>query len=194
MDFFQNLFLESPIRLGVLTLIVLAAALYARRRYMETFGKHILPAAAVLLAALFAIQYLVVTDREEIEKALEEFVAAIEANDSARIDAAISDDYSSEAMVKQDIVAFIERTLSRLKIYDTRFHRRDVTVQDEPAEMIVAARATVSVEGGVGEMHWGSWRIDWLREGGTWRIVAIRPIMLDTQEISGMKGLRGVIP
>lgn len=194
MDFFQQLFLESPIRLGVFSLIAVAAALYARRRYIETFGKHLVPVAGGLITALFAIQYLVVTDREEIEQALEEFVAAIEANDSAHIDAAISDEYDSEGMVKQDILAVIVRALSRLKIYDTRFHRRDVVVREKRAEMIVAARATVSVEGGVGEMHFGSWRIDWIREGGVWQITGIRPILLDTQEIAGMKGLRGIIP
>ena len=194
MDFLQQLFLESPIRLGIFSLIFFAAALYARRRFIETFGKHLIPEAVGLVAILFVLQYFVVTDREEVLQALDEFVAAIEANDSDRIDGAISVKYDSEDMGQEDILAFIDRTLQRMKIYDTRFHRRDVTVRDGAAEVIVGARATVSVDSGVGEMHWGSWRIDWLREGGAWRIVAIRPIMLDAQEIGGMKGLRGVVP
>jgi hypothetical protein len=194
MDFFQKLFLESPIRLGVFSLILLAVALYARRRYIETFGKHLVTAAVGLIAALFALQYLVVTDREEIVQALDDFVAAIEVDDSARIDAAISEEYDSEGLGEQDILGFIERTMRRMKIYDTRFHRRDVEVENERGGMIIAARATVSIEGGVGEMHFGSWRIDWLREGGAWRIIAIVPIKLDAHDVAGMKGLRGIVP
>jgi len=43
-------------------------------------------------------------------------------------------------------------------------------------------------------MHWGSWRIDWRHEAGTWRITAIRPQMLDSRGVRGMKDLRGILP
>lgn len=194
MDFFQQLFLESPIRLGVFSFAILSIALFARRRYIDTFGRKVVPATASLIVALFAIQYFVTTDREEVLQAMDEFVATIESNDTPRIEAAISDQYESEGMARDDIAEFIRRTLGRIKIYDTRFHRRDVTVQGDRAETIIAARATVSIEGGVGEMHWGSWRIDWGREAGAWRIISLRPLMLDAQEIRGMKDLRGVMP
>jgi hypothetical protein len=194
MDFLQRLFLESPIFLGFFSFIVLAVALFARRRYIDSFGPWLVPGALGLFAALFAVQYFVVTDREEILGALENFVAAIEANSPARIDGAISAQYESEGMGKDEILGFIHGTLARMKIYDTRFHRRDVTMQADHGEMILAARATVSIDGGVGGMHWGSWRIDWVREDGVWRISAIRPTMIDGQEIRGMRGLRGVVP
>ncbi len=194
MDFLQQLFLESPVRLGIFSFVILAIALFARRRYIDTFGPRLLPVTLSLIAVLFAIQFFVTTDREEILQALDEFVAAIESNNAVHIDSSISDRYESEEMNKDDIRAFLGRVLARMKVYDTRFHRRDVEVQGDRAEMIVAARATVSVEGGVGEMHWGSWRIDWRHEAGTWRITAIRPRMLDSRDVRGMKDLRGILP
>ncbi len=194
MDFLQQLFLESPVRLGIFGFILLAIALFARRRYLDTFGPRLVPATLAAIALLFTLQLFVVTDREEILSTMDELVAAIEVKDFAFFDRVISEQYESEDMGKAEIVGFIRGTLDHVKIYDTRLHRRDVTVTDDRAEMILAARATISIDGGVGQMHWGNWQIGWHQEGDAWRIIAIRPLMLDAQEIRGMKNLRRITP
>lgn len=194
MDFLQRLFLESPVHLGIFSFILLAIALYARRRYLDTFGPRLVPATLAAIALLFAIQRVVMTDRERILKSMDEFVAAIEVKDSTLVDRTLSEQYDSEEMGKAEIAGCIRGILDQVKIYDTRFHRRDVTVTDDRADMLLAARATISIDGGVGQMHWGSWRIGWRREGGVWRIIAIRPLMLDAREIRGMNELRRITP
>jgi hypothetical protein len=81
-----------------------------------------------------------------------------------------------------------------MKIYDTRYRRRDVVVNGTLADMVLGARATVSVDGGVGQMHWGRWRLQWTRDGDAWKIVDLRPEMIDGMEFSSLGDLRGVVP
>lgn len=197
MDFLQAVFFESPIRLAILAFVLLTAALVARRRYTDTWGPRAVPGALALVALLFVLQWAVVTDRERISRATDRLIAAVEAADSAALADLFSDTYDSEGMDKAAIVEFIETALKRVRIYDTRTHRRDITVDGSTAELILAARATVSVGGDVGQLHWGAWRLTWREEtdaADRWRITALQPSMLDGTEFTTLKHLRAAIP
>lgn len=197
MDFLQALFFESPIRLAILAFVLLTAALVARRRYTDTWGSRAVPGAVALVVLLFVLQWAVVTDRERISRATDRLIAAVEGADSAALADLFSDAYDSEGMDKAAIIEFIETALKRVRIYDTRTHRRDITVDGRTAELILAARATVSVGGDVGQLHWGAWRLTWREEPDApdrWRITALQPRMLDGTEFTSLKHLRGVIP
>jgi len=213
MDFVQTLFLESPIRLGVLAFILMSAALVVRKRMAFSFDdasdrtsgggvghavlhpRAIVPGTTALIALLFAVQYAVVTDRERISLATDRFIAAAERADSAALADLFSDGYDSEGMDKAAVLEFIETALARVRIYDTRTHRRDITVTGRRAELILAARATVSVGGDVGQLHWGAWRLAWAEDAdGGWRITALEPRLLDGVEFASLASVRGVIP
>lgn len=206
MGFLQALFFESPIRLAILAFALLTAALVARRRYTDTWGPRAVPGALALVALLFILQWAVVTDRERISRATDRLIAAVEGADSAALADLFSDAYDSEGMDKAAILEFIETALKRVRIYDTRTHRRDITEggmaadsggHGNAAELILAARATVSVGGDVGQLHWGAWRLTWREEPDApdrWRITALQPRMLDGTEFTTLKHLRGVIP
>lgn len=214
MDFAQTLFLESPIRLGILAFILMSAALVIRRRMVFAVDdasdgagggvgraifnpRAIVPGTFALVALLFAVQYAVVTDRERISLVTNRFIAAVERADRAALADLFSDQYDSEGMDKTAVLEFIETALARVRIYDTRKHRRDITVTGRNAELILAARATVSVGGDVGQLHWGAWRLAWAKEAdadGGWRITALQPRLLDGVEFSTLTSVRGVIP
>lgn len=214
MDFVQTLFLESPIRLGILSFILMSAALVIRKRMAYSFDdasdragggagraflhpRAIAPGTLLVIALLFAVQYGVVTDRERISLATDRFIAAVERADRAALADLFSDQYDSEELDKAAVLEFIETALARVRIYDTRTHRRDITVIGRRAELILAARATVSVGGDVGQLHWGAWRLAWAKEAdaaGGWRITALQPRLLDGVEFATLASVRGVIP
>lgn len=194
MDFVQKLFFESPIYLGIFSFVLFGVSLLVRRARRETLGRWIAPATVGLIVLLFVSQSLVVTQREQILGAADRFISAVENRNTAALRAIISETYESEGMDAAAIIAYIDGALERISIYDTRTHRRDVTVDGNRAEMLLAARATVRIGGDVGQMHWGSWRLGWAREGSAWRITSIRPIMIDGIEFRSLGELRGQIP
>ena len=97
-------------------------------------------------------------------------------------------------MAHDEFVAFIDSILENASIRDSRFQRRDVEIRGASARMTLGARATVSIRGGIGQLHWGVWRIDWLQERDRWRIVAVAPEMIDGYPIATLRRLRGYLP
>lgn len=195
MAFLQNLFLESPAYLGVFSFFLFGIALFIRRSRPETVGRWILPAALGLILLLFGLQSLVETQRERVWSAMLAFVGAIEAGSGPRALEYVSNDYEADGMDRAGFAEFLVGTLERYRIYDTRFHHREIMVErGQSARMVVAARATVSREGGIGELHWGRWVLEWRREAGEWRIVSIQPEMLDGVDFDSLRQLRGHLP
>lgn len=194
MDFISALFLESPVYLGVFSLFVLGTSLYIRRARPMSAGRWSVPAALGLILLLFCVQRMVTTERERIRSETQEFVAAIERKDMGAIRVTLSTAYSADEMNADAMASYLESVLARLKIYDTRFMRRDVTVRGRDADLLLTARATVSSEGGIGDMHWGTWKLGWKKEGDTWRIVSIVPVVIDGVPFDSLRQLRPYVP
>lgn len=188
MDFLNAIFLESPARLGIFCFGVMAVLLFIRRRLEGATRHRILPIGLLAMAALFGLQSLVETDRERIGLALRDFVRAIEQKNTAEIKKAVSADYDCEGLSRDDLLRLINGRLERMRIYDTLLSPM-IRVDGDTARMGLGARATVSIDGGVGEFHVGSWSLDWRREGDAWRITALRPERIDGMEITRLRDL-----
>ncbi|MCA9255083.1 MAG: hypothetical protein KDA33_05570 [Phycisphaerales bacterium] len=188
MDFLSIVFLESPWRLAIFSFLLFAVVLLTRMRVRsERWRRLSLPLTLLLIVAMFVIQKVVVTQRERILQRLDDFVAALEAPDSDALADVISLNYDSEGFDRDGFLDALERWLNQIDVHDTRYRRRDVTVNGHNAELILGAMATVHHNGGTGEDHWGRWRMGWVEEGGKWRIRSIRIEMLDAMEINQMR-------
>ncbi|MFH1417880.1 MAG: nuclear transport factor 2 family protein [Planctomycetota bacterium] len=194
MSFLQRLFFESPLWMGVFSFLLFAIVLFARRRMSGRASRLALPVVLLCIVMLFAVQGLVETEREAIYQVLDSFVKAIAEENLAGIAETIGRGYESETLDRDDIVQFIASRLDSLDIYDTRLRRRDVTIQGNRAKMVLGAIATVRVGSGAGMYHTGRWRIGWARESGEWRIVSLRPEMIDTMAFDSLRRLGASIP
>lgn len=194
MDFLTRLFLESPIRLGIFSFLLFSVVLMIRGRLSEKSARWSLPATLVLIPALFGIQHVVVTQREEIRTELRSFIAAIESHNVAAFSSPLSDGYDNEGMNRGAMLDYINARLESMRIYDTRITNDDVDINGDAAEMDLLVAATVSVQGGIGDRHIGRWRIRWQREPDGWKIVGISPRMIDMVQIGSLRELRGVVP
>jgi hypothetical protein len=192
-DFLTSVFLESPLRLGILSFLLLATALLLRRRATERTLPYILPGALALVLLLFIIQSLVVTDREQIISALGDFVGAVESRDAPRMASHIDDAFDADGLSKAALLNLINDKLAVIRIYDTSLSP-EIRAEGDTAEMILGARATVSLNGGVGEFHAGTWSLRWTRHSRGWAIIDLRPVRLDTIEIGGWRELRSLVP
>lgn len=193
MDFLASTFLESPARLGIFCFAALAALLFTRRRLEGPARHRILPMGLLAMAALFGLQSLIQTDRERIDLALREFVRAVEQKNTTAIAQAVSADYDCEGLSRDDLLRLINGRLARMRIYDSSLSPT-IRVEGDTARLGLGARATVSIDGGVGEFHVGSWSLDWRREADAWRISALRPERIDGIEITRLRDLTQYTP
>ncbi len=194
MSLLRAILFESPIWLGVGSFVLFAAVVLGRRRWTGTARAYALPGVMVLTAVLFVLQWVVVTDRERILAALDGFVAGIAAEQTPAWARFIDDGYEGEDQDRDAVVALIQSALTSVDVYDTRLRRRDVTVDDDRAEMVLGAVATVRLRGGAGAFHTGRWRIGWARGAEGWRIRSIRPERIDTMAVGGLKELIRSMP
>ncbi len=174
MRFFTHLLFESPLRLGAFSFLLFGAMLFARQRWEPGAARRYgIPATLLIISLLFVIQELVVTQREEIRLAMDAFVSAIEREDTSSIGGALARDYAGEGMDREEFTEQLASFLEVLDIRDTHIMRSDLDMADDSAVMTLTARATVSMRGRIGQFHWGSWRLAWLREAGGWKIVSV---------------------
>lgn len=192
MDFASRVFFESRFLLGCFCFATMGLVLFARQRMeSENARRRALWSILLGIPALFAVQALVVTQREVILDRLDRFVAAVEREDLSAARLIIARSYSSEGFGHETFIEKLQAWFERLDIRDARMRRRDVRVEGDRATMRLTATATVRFGGeGAGEDHIGRWRIEWAREDGTWSIAAIVPEMIDFREVTGMGSLR----
>ncbi len=195
MRFFTHLLFESPVWLAAFSFLLFGAMLFARQRWESGAARrYAIPATLLIISLLFVIQKLAVTQREEIRSAMDAFVSAIERQDTSTIADALARDYAGEGMDREGFIEQITTFLEVLDIRDTHFMRLDLDMDDDSAVMTLTARATVSIRGEIGQFHWGSWRIAWLREAGGWKIVSVRPLELGGQPVHTLRALGGHLP
>jgi len=194
MDFAQLVFFESPFRLAIFCFLLLAAVLLLRRRLTDDARRYSLPAVLALIVLLFIIQRAVVTQRERILAACDDFVDAITREDTGRIARAIGEGFNSEGMDRPGIIRYLNSCLEGVDVFDTRFRRRDVTVTGNRADMLLVALATVRIRGGAGDYHTGRWRVAWAMENGEWKITSLQPEMIDSVPVETLSRLHSYIP
>jgi hypothetical protein len=189
MTFLQQLLFESVLYWGIFSFILFAVVLLTRARSVGAYRRYALPGVIALIALLFVLQKTVTTQRERILESLDTLIAGVADEDERAIAGVISRDYSAEDYTHDEIVAAIMRALENLDIYDVRYRRRDVTIDGESADLILGVMASVRAGGQPASFHTGRWRIGWTREAGSWRIVSIRPEMIDTIPLERLRSL-----
>ncbi len=192
MDFLTSLFFESLLLLGLFSFVLFAGVLLGRR-YLESdvIRRRSIPMALGLIATLFIVQSLVVTQRERVRAQLGAFVGAFVAEDAAAAGAIISQNFDSEGMDREDILQHLRGWFEMIDVRDPRYSRRDITIDGTGATLHLAVSATVSIRGDTGQTHFGVWMIDWRLEDGAWRITGLRPVSINMQPITSLNQLRG---
>ena len=190
MSFISRVLFESTLSLAVLSFLLLAIILLARTRWESVAARrYALPITLGVIVLLFVAQSLVVTERERILSALDVFIKAVESENIAAIRTAISDDYEMENMTADDFVAYTARFLEAWNIRDVRYRRRDVVVEGRTATMILGLTATAGQKKQVGQTHVGVWKLGGVRENASWKIVSVKPKMIDGQRLDSYKQL-----
>ncbi|HWL92472.1 MAG TPA: hypothetical protein VNT79_02975 [Phycisphaerae bacterium] len=192
MSFLSQLFFENPVRLAIFSFLLFGIVLFWRRSIESAaLRRWSIPGVLGLIILMFLAQMLVVTQREQVQQRMEEFVAAIVNEDASLAATYVSPAYQSEDLDFDGFVGSLRDWFDLIDVRDPRFARRDVTVEGDRATMTLAASATIRIRKEAGQMHYGVWTIEWRREDDTWRMISVQPVSIDMQPITSLRMLRG---
>ena len=165
----KTAFFEDPTYVYValvVALVVLAAVWYERRTRRVAMLLLVPPALA---AAVFALEALVVTDREQIVAAAKDIAASVEAGNFGGILKHLDEDFTAslEGLTagKADVQTVVARQTARYRITHIGFSKTDVEVGSGRARMRVVTIITWSY--GRSPLLWD---VLWVKTPHGWRI------------------------
>ena len=169
MDTLKRLFLEDPTLVYIILAaggVILGALWYYRRSRQYALG---LIVPVVLGGAVFVLDSVVVTDREQIRQTVREIAAEFA---QGRFDIArksIDEDYYGLRNNKSELLAFGEAESKRDRVKSVKITRCRINVVGRRAEMKITTVIHLSDEvgGGVRPLLW---KINWVKRPEGWRI------------------------
>lgn len=139
----------------------------------------------------FALDWLIVTDTERIERILDEMAGAAIQGDVEGLTRPISERYSHEGMTRADLVQMAEAYFHSYGPTRIRTIKRAILVTKNLAAADWAVFARVIEGGQRGTGTQSRWQISFRKRDGRWEVSKVSPIELHRQGISGWGPLRG---
>jgi len=180
--------LEQPWTLLAVGILAELFVLIAARFYPLKFTrKHLLVGPAVIALA-FAVDYLVVTDREKIETIMDTLVKATEEEHAEDVIRFISPDYSdSYHRSPEHFNAFCRQLLSEPQIEKNYVTNQKLDLAGVKATVLIAAISRLDPgnkwSAGIGAVK-TAWRLEFSRQPDkSWLIHNIEFIELDDQQV-----------
>ena len=175
------LLFEEPIQLGIVVVIVIAIQFGVHNRFRTPRTLGVLLAGLVLGPALFIVQHLVVTDREQIEANTRELAARVEAGDLDAIYALCANDavFSERGYFESQL----ERLLTRYEVTEARAGGFAVTLDGDSATVRCGATCTVRGGHATGQTVPSRWELTYHKNGDQWLLSGIRPLMIAGQKM-----------
>jgi hypothetical protein len=176
---------ENPIYLYIILAIteIVLGSMWHRRRGRRRLAYLAIPIG--LAVAIFALEALVVTDREYITDALREIASEVETFDgqprleaaSRYLDESVVVDFGPEAggmnLTREQALLAARAVLERSPITNVRFMNLDVEVHAEAADARFATFIAFTSEELGPQNASVRWTLRWARRAGGWRIVRV---------------------
>jgi ketosteroid isomerase-like protein len=169
MDVLRYVFLEQPYVLIPLLVIGTYICLVVWLRRRTPRAKRALLIALLLCVTLPLVQWLVVTDREQIRAVCESIGRAVEAGDVDAISRHVAADFRTRDIDRAELLDMAERALARHHPQNVRFRDFRVDVDGDRAEVTYTSICSVS-----GEYIERDVRVNWIaifiRVNGEWHL------------------------
>lgn len=184
METIKRLFLEDPTWVYIILAageLILAATLYYRRSRRYAWG---LIVPVLLGGIVFALDSVVVTDREQIRQTMREIADEFA---QGRLDTArksIDENYYGLRNNKSALLAFSEAETSRGRVKSVKITRCRINVVGRRAEMKITTVIHLSDDLGGGVMPF-LWKVNWVKRPEGWRI---EKLSTPTKVIPGFSG------
>lgn len=181
----SSLLFENPVRWVMLSVGALgAAAAIARVRPSKRTGRAVLAVAAAGLAG-FVLQRTVQTPRERLIATCIEMADDVERGDLDRLADHLDLSLTAEGMDRERFLDAARRTLTHYHLEELRLARFEVTLEAEDRAVVVFdATCRVVTSSQVLDRILTRWRLNFLREGGEWRVRRIEMLPAPNSPLS----------
>lgn len=169
-------------------IIVSAFCIYRAMNRRTPLWRNAARIASSLFIVLLAMNYLVVTDREAIERQFEKVIKACEAGNADELAALLDDDFTATGMSKQDLIAGARDVFDRMRFEQIRVSGEEIK---PPAIQFVAYTHIVG-KGGT-DFSWvrSDWRLEFRKRDQAWRLFDVRPLSVLMQPVKNMQEVMG---
>ena len=168
-----------PLTAG-LVVFVLAMAWHLRRTPRSAAALGVGIAVAVLL---LAVQKIVVTDREAIDRTVRRLAVAVETKDFEAVAQLIDDDFGTDGREQADLIPAIKATLTRFEIEGARLHAMKIDVSEDHATVKFGVLCRLRFNG-FDRPSTSRWSLGLVRRDAGWRVREIIPLEIDRQKIT----------
>ncbi len=181
MDTIRTALFEDPVwLLGLLWACEMVALLLWRKRRTRGLRRAVI-ALPVVMAIVALLAWVVVTDREQIERACGEIAADVTAGNADVLGSYLADDclvdlrpLRGRSLGGAEIVADIERHIRVSQIEAVKLTRMSVDVDGDTAHSEVTAIVTSNMPDVMGRSFPLSWDVEWVKEPAGWRIHRVK--------------------
>jgi len=177
METIKTTLFEDPFSIYVILALAGAAIIVAWRaggrsgRWLATG----LIVVAILAGGVFAVERLVVTNREQIQFALRDIAASVPAGRIDHAMAYLDEKYMGWGKFKPGVVVAVKIAVAKYQIKEVRLIGQPrIEVADKLAEGKVSALITYNNEGNESK-YLMAWNVKWIKRPEGWRIQGAEP-------------------
>lgn len=163
----KELFCEDPTYLYVTVMIIelFLLFIYFKTRNNKIALSLIIPIA--ICGITFALDYFIVTDREQITQITQEIGASAVKGDLGPAISYIDDGYNGYAGDKEQIIHLSEDQIKRLRLSSCKLTDFDIKITGKQADMTVVSTVKSQEHNGV---YCLKWKVYWVKTPNGWRI------------------------
>jgi len=180
MRFLTSLVLEDFISLCLIwgCAIVLWLAIWYVRRYRA--GARVALILVLLAAGSLVLEMTVVTDREGMDKLLDEVLDACRSGDVAALGASLDRDFVCQSLDREQILRHAERLFSAIRVTRLRVLGLQIDPFQRPptAKLKVFAQVADASGNDLGA-DISTWQLDFVRRGERWYLLEARTLSWD---------------
>ncbi len=174
MDLVQSILFESPLKLFVAVVLLLAilATLWWFRPGQTT--GWLVAGGLFLSAILLIVQHMVVTDREQIRQMLNDLAFAVDCEDLDAIAPRFHEDCDVDGMSKPELLRRLENAFERAEIDEVQILRMEIRVEDDASDVRLRAHSRVRARDWPYDYYVSGWDLQLVKVEGDWLLHRVR--------------------
>lgn len=191
LDFLTNLFFESLPLLAFFCVVAIAVAVAVHRRRLTPGSQRGLWLTLAICAALLVLQWLVQTDREQLDAAVRAMARGVQAGDVGAVAEQVGDSFDWDGG-RQGFIDSMNRTLQTYDINEARIFGVKAQVEGDAATVTFGAMCDVQSPSRSEYNLLSRWKLRFTRQDGRWRLQRIESAKLGPGDPSGGGGIDAI--
>ncbi len=164
---------EDPIYVFISLAVAVLVMLVLWHSNRKTLYLQLIIVPVILAGVVFAMDYYIITDREQIDQAVLAIVTDLEAGKLDAADYYLDDKFAGYKINKILLLKFAQAQLDKLQIENINLSHDTVTITGKQADMTVTS--VLDLGGKFKGKYALKWQLHWVKRPQGWRIDEVAP-------------------